>query len=84
MLTKEACEGLSLLDILLLPLFLTVVRSLGLKNAFHLRLWKWMQNNFLFLMKVSIILSSLRFIAHHNLRSVVEQFHYSISLLRAT
>ena len=59
LITKEVCEGLSLLNILVLPLFLTVVHSPVLKNAFQPRLWKLLQNHFLFLMKAVFILSSL-------------------------
>ena len=59
LITKEVHEYLSLLDILLLPLFLTVVHSPLLNNAFQPRLWKLLQNHFLFLMKAGFILSSL-------------------------
>ena len=59
LITKEVCDGLSLLDILLLPLFLIVVHSLVLNNAFQPRLWKLLQNHFLSLTKASFILSSL-------------------------
>ena len=56
---SHCCSLFELLDILLLQLFLTVVHSPVLNNASQLRLWKLLQNHFLFLMKADFVLSSL-------------------------
>ena len=40
LITEEVCEGLSLLKILLLPLFLTVVHSPIFDSAYQAKLWK--------------------------------------------